>query len=178
MKSNTGVLRGDRADERGAALVEFAFVLPLLLMLLLGTVTGGLTYSRRLSIENAAREAARYGATLSVETNLNSWLDDVAAVAVGAATGDLDLGVAGRTICVAYVHPSGADPLDTTTSLTIDPLGVRAYGSHPCYSDGRPGTERRVQVALERASTLDALLLTRNLTLAAQTTNRFERGGP
>ncbi len=33
-------------DERGAALVEFALLLPLLMCLLLGTVTGGIAYNK------------------------------------------------------------------------------------------------------------------------------------
>ena len=166
------------ADERGAALVEFVLVLPLLLMLLLGIVTGGLTYSRRLSIENATREAARYGATLAVDSGLDPWLNAVATVVVGASTGDLDVGVPGRTICVAYVHPAGSDPADQTASLMIDPMGVRVLGASPCYADGRPGDERRVQVEVQRDSELDALLVARTLTLSARSTNRFERGAP
>lgn len=153
-------------------------MLPLLLMLLLGTVTGGLAYSRRLSIENATREAARYGATLPVESGLNDWLDDVAAVVEGAATGDLDLGVAGRIICVAYVHPAGTAADDQTLRLIIDPVGVRTFSSNACYGDGRPADERRVQVQVERASDLDALLVARTVTLKSESTNRFERGDP
>jgi len=51
-----------RRTDRGAAAVEFALVMPLLLMLLFGIITTGLTFSDHLSATNAAREAARYGA--------------------------------------------------------------------------------------------------------------------
>ena len=52
-------------DERGTALVEFALVLPLVLMLAFGVVTAGLTYNHKIDLTHAAREGARYGATLA-----------------------------------------------------------------------------------------------------------------
>ncbi|MDP3892585.1 TadE/TadG family type IV pilus assembly protein [Nocardioides sp.] len=52
--------------ERGAAAVEFALVVPLLLMMLFGTITTGLTFADHLSATNAVREAARYGAAADV----------------------------------------------------------------------------------------------------------------
>ena len=53
-------------DERAAALVELAIVLPLVIALILGLFTGGMAYNRKITIVNAAREASRYGATLPV----------------------------------------------------------------------------------------------------------------
>jgi Flp pilus assembly protein TadG len=53
----------DRA-EGGAAAVEFALVVPLLLVLLFGMVTGGLAYSDHLGVTNAVREGARFGAAM------------------------------------------------------------------------------------------------------------------
>ena len=43
--------------------VEFALIFPLLAMLMMGIVTGGLSYSNALGVQNAVREGARYGAT-------------------------------------------------------------------------------------------------------------------
>ena len=51
------------ADERGAVAVEFALVLPLLVMLLLGIATTGLSYTHAIGVTNAVREGARFGAT-------------------------------------------------------------------------------------------------------------------
>ncbi len=75
--------------ERGAALLEFAMVLPLLLTLLLGLVSSGTALNRSNSLNNAARESARFGATLPAD-NLTFWLNKVADVAIDSATGDLD----------------------------------------------------------------------------------------
>lgn len=48
--------------ERGASLVEFALVVPLLSMFLFGIVQFGLAYDMRQSINSAAREGARMAA--------------------------------------------------------------------------------------------------------------------
>lgn len=45
-----------RTGERGAALVEFAIVMPLLVMLVLGLFSGGLAYNRQLALTNGVRE--------------------------------------------------------------------------------------------------------------------------
>ena len=50
-------------SERGAAAVEFALVLPMLVMLLFGIVTSGIAYSESIGATNAVREGARLGAT-------------------------------------------------------------------------------------------------------------------
>ena len=48
-------------DERGQAIVEFALVLPLLLVLILGVVLVAEIGVARLALEHAAAEAARTG---------------------------------------------------------------------------------------------------------------------
>ena len=51
-------------NERGAALVEFALILPLLMMIVFGSLTAGLAYQEKQDLLQIAREGARYGATL------------------------------------------------------------------------------------------------------------------
>lgn len=51
-----------RRDERGAALVEFAVVLPILVLFVFGIVQFGLAYSARVELTNAVREGARTAA--------------------------------------------------------------------------------------------------------------------
>lgn len=53
-----------RDDERGAALVEMAFVLPVLFLLIFGAVEYGLMFKERLTIASAASSAGRTGATM------------------------------------------------------------------------------------------------------------------
>ncbi len=50
-------------NKRGQGLVEFALILPLLMMLLLGIIEGGRIIWAYVTVQNAAREAARYAVT-------------------------------------------------------------------------------------------------------------------
>ncbi|HET9260720.1 MAG TPA: TadE family protein, partial [Acidimicrobiia bacterium] len=78
--------------EPGAALIEMAIALPILVMLLVGIVSAGVAYNHQLSLTHAAREGGRYGATLPVES-MSDWLDVIIAQAVQDATGALNDGV-------------------------------------------------------------------------------------
>jgi Flp pilus assembly protein TadG len=48
-----------RRSERGASAVEFALILPVLILLLLGLLEYGRVYNVQISLSNAAREGAR-----------------------------------------------------------------------------------------------------------------------
>lgn len=47
------------SSERGAAAVEFAILLPVLLMLVLGTIEFGRAYNAQITLTNAGREGVR-----------------------------------------------------------------------------------------------------------------------
>ncbi|WP_051423485.1 TadE/TadG family type IV pilus assembly protein [Arthrobacter sp. MA-N2] len=49
--------------ERGAAAVEFALVLPLLLSMVLGVIDFGVALSQSVNLQGSARESARQGVT-------------------------------------------------------------------------------------------------------------------
>jgi len=168
-----------RPPERGAALTEFALLLPLLMMLVLGLVSVGIAYNHQLAITHAAREASRFAATLPV-TNFNTepvpmeaWLDAIAVRTEQNATGSLDPSTPGRVVCVAYVHPNGTLATDSTTRR-LDDTGTVTYSNADCFSDGRPATERRVQVQVSIETDFDVLLFSRTLTLDSEATSRFE----
>lgn len=164
-----GGIRQGREREHGAALVEMALVLPLLLMLLLGIVSAGLAYNHQLALTHAAREAGRFGATLPVD-GMATWLQSVEQRAFTDATGSLDAGTPGRYTCVAYVHPNGSGADDSTARIEN---GVVTTGA-TCFNDNRPADERRVQVVVRRSADLNALVFQTTLTLDAQAVNRFE----
>ena len=161
-----------RRGESGAALVEFALVLPVFLMLLLGMMTGGLAYSRKLSVAQASREGARYGATLPITASnpvTTSWLPRVGALTISSSDGELGSDKPGRFVCIAHVPASGTAQKWQVTG-TASP--VQSPGT--CIAnDGRAG-ETRVQVVASRTSRLEALVFSRDLTVGSHAVARFE----
>ena len=109
--------------------------------MLLGIVTSGTALNRSNSINNAARESARFGATLPAD-NLTLWLAQVSDVAIDSATGDLADGSPGRLICVPYVYPDGVVPMvggvpvvgtNHTMRVVVDPAGAKTFSpGEPC----------------------------------------------
>ncbi len=57
----TRLRRAQRRDE-GASAVEFALVVPLLIMIVFGIIAFGIVLAQQQALSNAAREGARYGA--------------------------------------------------------------------------------------------------------------------
>ena len=165
-------------DSRGAALVELAFALPILVMLLVGMVSAGIAYNHQLALTHSAREGGRYGATLPVNPGtMDDWLETVINQTVADATGTVDPGVPGRYICVAYVHPNGTAAGDTTTRRIMNESGLQgSQGGTECFAsgDGRPDSERRVQVVVGRDTDFSVVFFSSVLNLDAEAVNRFE----
>ena len=68
--------RGDR--RRGQALVEFALIVPVFLMIAFATIDFGMAFNASLTISNAAREGARAGVTNPTTTAVQNRVRDVA----------------------------------------------------------------------------------------------------
>jgi Flp pilus assembly protein TadG len=118
-------------DERGAALVEFALVVPLLMAVLLGIFTGGVAYFQKLTIVEAVREGARYGAAYLTGTGaaeLASWEAAVKARVSEAAGGTLS----GSEVCAKLVQATRgsdcglADPPGASGETTVRLVKVSA----------------------------------------------------
>lgn len=96
--------RADRRAQDGAVAVEFALVLPLVIMLLLGITTAGVSYSHAIGVTNAVREGARFGATTDA-TSAN-WANDVIS-RVRATQFDDPGGTPATAICVQLWKSTG-----------------------------------------------------------------------
>ena len=142
-----------RNNETGAVLIEAAIVMPILIMLVLGIWSVGRAYNIYLTMDHAAREAARYGA---VNADDASWLVEVKQKAIGEAAPSLTL--AGADVCAALVDGPGINPGDCLDS-TDDPR-----------------TEKRAQVVITRQVPLDFLFFNMNVTLHARAVSRWEAG--
>lgn len=116
---------GTRTRDRGAVAVEFALLLPVLLMLVFGLIDFGRLLNAQITLTQAAREGARLAA-------LGYPSATVVSRTVGAATG-LNLSSSNVT---ATICPSGAGPgTDGTVQVTyhfsfVTPIGaIVGFGS-------------------------------------------------
>jgi len=161
------VVRRHKTDESGAALVEFALLLPVFMMLVLGMFSGGIVYNQKLDLTHATREGARYGAAVSKGqsfSNGQSWASNVHDLVVDRAAGDLS--GSNTTVCVALVDGASATPIDA--NHTTD-----AGGSN-CFPDTTSDTGLRVQVSSSRPGKVEVMIFSQSVTLTAKATAKYE----
>lgn len=151
-------MRFKGSADRGAAAVEMALILPVFVMLTFGMITGGLSYAHKISLTQAAREGARYGATLPIPPaagqTVNNWLTMVKDATVQAAGDDFTPGQNSSAMCVAFIN--GRDATQDKFIL-IDATGtVTAPATGYCWDDtASMATDNRVQVQIERDGELN-----------------------
>jgi len=110
-------------NDRGAAAVEFALVLPILVIILFGVIEFGGVYNAQLMVTGAAREAAREMALHGVVADAEIAAFDAA---IGIPPGDLDVAVspeacttgADITVRVSYDRPFLTGLFGATVELT------------------------------------------------------------
>lgn len=182
--------RGARHGELGASAVEFAIVVPLFLMLVMGMIHGGIAFNHKLALSHGAREGARFGATLPTGKVqiADQWFIDIAQRAIDSAAGAMDPVVPGHHVCVAYV--GYASPPNSTTDWTrkrAQQGSTVTYSngslSNPaswCFDDARgaDGTERRVQVVMKRDTDFNVVLWGTTITITAEGVARYEAVTP
>ena len=119
-----------RSEQRGAALIETALVLPMLLMLTFGIWTAARAWNVRNTMEHAAREGVRFAATeLPWDTGSPGSVGDVEAV-IDAELVTSAIPIANvNTLCIdRATNPCGFNP----TSQGYQQVAVRIqYPSYP-----------------------------------------------
>lgn len=114
-----------RGRDGGATLVEAALVLPFLLLLTFGIWTTARAWNINNTMEHAAREAARYGATVE-PWDLSTSPNEVRAVAdADMASAAIDTSAI-QTICIELIADGGDSCDGTHTNSTgTDQVFVR-----------------------------------------------------
>ena len=121
-------------DERGAAVVEFAIVLPLLVMFLLGIIQFSLMYNRQQALHAAAREGGRVAAIpTSTQDDITDAVDGALAgtafdsarvVTISPNTFQPCLDNQGATVTVTVTADSDLDiPFWNSTSIDLTGKG-------------------------------------------------------
>jgi Flp pilus assembly protein TadG len=106
----TSPSRGDR--RKGQALVEFALIVPVFLMIAFATIDFGMAFNASLTISNAAREGARAGVTTPTATAIQN---RVRAVAGSMNDSKLTIGVSCKTAAGAACAGGMAGAVSGTT---------------------------------------------------------------
>ena len=138
-------------------------VLPLAFAMLLGVLTGGHAYFQKISLVDAAREGARYGASLKVAptpSGPSDWQqavkDRVAALSGGEITAS--------DVCAQLVTPTGGN----AACGVADPQGAA--------SDPTSLTPASiVKVSVSKVTRVDFVFFSRSPTLTSKVAARYER---
>ena len=136
-------------------------VLPLAFCLLLGVLTGGHAYFQKISLVDAAREGARYGASLKLTpVGVNGWRQAVKNRVAALSGGQ----VTASQVCAELVKPTGSD----TACGVADPQGAA--------SDPTSLTPASiVKVSVSKAARIEFVLFSTSPTLTAKVAARYER---
>ena len=146
------LFRRDR--EKGAAIVEFAIILPLFLTLVFGVMEAGWLFAQEVEIRNAAREGARLAVV--------DW--GTAAAVAGETCTRAAISGSGATVAVTHsstpepdFDPTSPESVTVTVTKTYDSLtGFLdfAFGSLPMSSAAEMRTERPLVVLGGAASVI------------------------
>lgn len=134
--------RQSRSRSRGAALVEFGIVAPLLFLLVFGIIEFGWAFLQYLDVKHGAREAGR-----------------LAAVNYGTSTGTAQSDEIIDEICTRIDNPDGVSftlsmPGGSTTGDTVEVLATRTYSSLTGFFNFASVTlDSTVEVRLEQDAT-------------------------
>jgi Flp pilus assembly protein TadG len=124
--------RHDRRRQRGQALVELALVLPILVVLLLGTVDVGRVIFAFIALEEAVQEGAAYAATMAPQSAADRYTKVTWRVRTSAGTApDWSGIVVPNPTGVQCDSPSaGLITVTGTYALPlITPVGVAFFGN-------------------------------------------------
>ncbi len=149
--------------ERGTGLVELALILPLLMALVLGIFTGGSAYFKKINLVDAARDGARYGASLKHDAasgGLAQWRQNVKNRVAELSGGQLTA----ADVCAELVRPTGAD----TACGVNDPTGSASDPSILAPAS-------LVKVSVAKVTKLEFVFFTSTPTLTAKVVARYER---
>lgn len=119
-------------DDRGTSLVEFSLLLPVLLLLILGTINVALAVWQENTLAYAAREGTRYaivhGSATPLASDVSDWQNTAAIVDTVKRAA---VGVANVSVTVSYPDMIGTTPCnDRGCRVSVDatapfiPLGA------------------------------------------------------
>ena len=127
-------------DDRGQALVEFALVLPIVLVLVMGILWFGRAFNYSIDQTHLANEAARYAAVnanpSTSSSNLNTWIlsqIDTGELKSGSSGPGSGVNAPGAQLTICY--PNGTsnvgDPVKVTITSTFHFIPILNLANAP-----------------------------------------------
>ena len=157
--------RSENRTDAGAAAIEFALVVPILLMVVFAIIEFGFAFAQSAALANGARQGARYGVVNLLATHTCG--DIIAQVRAGAAT----VGMAQKDVAVA-VQLNGAPPLSGCSVGTGQATPTST--TTPC-SDPSNGLNNTLNVTATYATHINIpLAFSKNVTLTGKGAYRCE----
>jgi hypothetical protein len=189
----------DPRPDKGAAAVEFALLVPIFIMLTVGSISVGLALWQNITVTQSARDAARYGSTLQLtktagtcpsttsDVDVNCLVSQVRDQAIREAGWPWDPLAPTTTlpnngyVCVAFVQGTASLGSVPTTRITVGNRQVGDPASGACVDDtasGEVSKVDRIQVVVNRDASFNAVFFTRNWLLTSRAIVPYERANP
>jgi Flp pilus assembly protein TadG len=152
-------------------MVEFALILPIVASLLMGILTGGLAYNKKIALTDAVRGAARYGATLSDSSTFGANVRDRL---VQLSAGELSA----SDVCVELIRAGASNTVTRSWYANAGNSSCPAqFGTAPPTPTVTAGN-CVVKVWAMKTAKLQAVFVNSDLELKAGSVAGFERGIP
>lgn len=117
--------------DRGASAVEFALILPVLVLLISGIVGFGFVFAQQLALGNAARQAARTAAVSGSYCGTGGGVGSVGTMLTSQAKRDAaTIGVGTNNVTVAFKRATSV-PTDWSTGTCSGDTTMPCTGSTP-----------------------------------------------
>jgi Flp pilus assembly protein TadG len=155
-----------RRSQQGAAALEFALVVPLLVMLLLGMTTAGVSLNKALGTTDAIREGARFGGTTPttpVPVGSSSWSAAIQTKTVELSAGSL---TSTAQVCVK---------LQKGTSTVIQQSACAFSSAEPANPSSLTATDCIVKVWSRIPVTINIGLTSWDVDVFRNAVARYER---
>lgn len=162
-----------RTNENGAVAVEFALVLPVLLLVVFGIINFGIIFSQQLTLNNALREGARKAVVNEVGDNrtCQGILDSTRAEMVGLALEPDSVEFKITTDGFTSSQPCGPSSFSTTSSTGSN---VPCKGSFVTTSTSGTAGSLVVEGRYETDALIGFLPFSSNFTVSGKAVYRCE----
>ena len=142
MSTPTNRGRTRARDERGTAIVEFALVLPILLVIVLGTLDLGKAFNNWIDATHLANEAARYAAVNKSPSGSSLEQAILNQAMIDNSNNTLD-------VCVKHTGSGGAagQPVEVKVEFRYDPLSFLVTRAGLPSKTVRAAATMRLEVA-------------------------------